>query len=536
MVLPKFDYLWQYVEYWAEVDPDFPSLRFGNKTISAAEFNQTVRHLAQTFIEHGVKKGDRIVTILPSCPEYVFTYLAANRIGAIVAPLDVRFREAEYRRFIGHVEPKIVILKSAVPGNDIARTIQALSMAFDPGIRYFIVGENDLGTPFESLLARHFQTDQALAARQALLNPEDGALIIFTGGTTGVPKAALLPHRHISSASYLESEFIIKCLGEKGVSGRIKMTQNLPPSHVGGTIEILSTCIIGGWEQILQEDWHPYTVLETIQTERLALIGGVPTMYAILLSLPDLDRFDLSSLQLAITSGEKVSLELLQGIRAKICGAIANGYGSTETGPETTFTDPSDPIELLADGYVGKPLPGQELKIVDENDHELPAGKPGEILTRGSCSFIEYYKMPDETKAMFTPDGWCRSGDLGYLTEDGGLYIQGRIKQIIRVGSYTVLPTEIEEVVIQHPKVALAAVIGMPDKILGEVVWLVVSPQAGQTVSESELIELCRSKLADFKVPKKVIVQASLPMTRIGKVDRLVVRKEVMVKSSRPPL
>lgn len=528
MEVPQLDFLWQYVEYWASVDPDFPAVRFGERTITAMELDATIQRCAKAFVDIGIQKGDQILTILPSCPEYAVIMVAAQRMGAIVVPMDVRYRAADYRQFLGYVDPKLLILTERFEDYSIAEIMKELGSDLASDVPLFVVGPCTIGVSFDTLLAEAVDSDVNLAVVQSHVAPDDGALIIFTGGTTGMPKAALLSHRNIARASFLEHARIARSLAEQGVSGRSKLLQNLPPSHVGGSVEIMGTGLVGGWEMIMQEQWHPYAVLKTIQEERLCLIGGVPTMYAILLSLPDLASYDRSSLKVAITSGERVTLELLQGMREHLCQAILNAYGSTEFGPEVTFTELSDPIEKLADGYVGKPLPGQELLIVDEDGNPLPPGHIGELLVRGDCTIQGYFNMPEEDRATFLAGGWCKSGDLGYLTEDGGLYLKGRLKHIIRFGSYTVLPTEIEQVVQEHPSVALVAAIGVPHAIYGEVIWLVVVPQAGETILEDELIGLCAQQLADFKVPKRVIVQEALPMTRIGKVDRPVLRSQIL--------
>jgi acyl-CoA synthetase (AMP-forming)/AMP-acid ligase II len=526
--IPKLDYLWQYVQHWASVDPDFPFIRFKWKKYSAKQFADTINHLAEAFLNQGVKKGDTIVTILPMIMEYVLVYLAANSIGAMCVPMDVRFRPADYRRFIPHVNPKLVFLIGKARGYDIANTIQELNSEFNPDIKYYMIGKDEFGSPFESLLEKKYGLSNELKQRRSELNPDEGALVIFTGGTTGVPKAAMLTHRNIAHSSYLEATYIHERGIPLGLKPRFKMINNFPPSHAGGSVEIMGTVLVGGCEIVLQEQWNPYNILRATRKWKLQLIGGVPTMYAITLSLPDLDNFDLSSLILSIVSGEKLSKELLTGMRDKICPNILNAYGSTESGPEVTFTEIGDPIEELANGYIGHLLPEQEMKIVDENDKELPPGEIGEMLFRGTVTIPGYFNMPEENKATFTEDGWCRSGDLGYITEDGRIYIKGRKKFIIRVGSYTVLPSEVESVVIEHPKVTMAAAVGFPDKIYNEIVWLAVVPEAGEILDENELIELCKDQLADFKVPKKVIIMDELPLTRLAKVDRPTLLNQLM--------
>ena len=523
MPIPKLDYLWQYVDHWAALDVDFPAIRHGEQSISAGELGQTVDQLAQVFLHYGLKKGDRVVTILPSIPQYVLTFCAAAKIGAITVPLDVRYGPADLRRFISHAKPNMVVALSQSKGHDVAATLEELC----PDIPCLMVGPTEFGVSFEAALATRLDLDEALEAAKSALDPDDGTLVVFTGGTSGVPKAALLSHRNVVSTVYPEVSYVLQVLASQGVTGRIKTLAALPPSHAGGTVELIGTGIAGGMEMIMQDHWSPHAVLSVTQDARIPWMAGVPTMYAILLSLPDLGRYDLSSLKLAVISGEKVGLELLQGIKTKICDTLVNGYGSTEAGAEVTFTSPADDLAAIADGYVGKALPGQEIKIVDLDDAALPPGEQGEIHVRGPMTIKGYYNMPAENQAGFTPGGWCRTGDLGYLTEDGGLYIKGRKKHIIRVGSYTVLPTEVEEIAVQHPAVALAAAIGVPDKIYGQVVWLAVVPQAGSRVDKDEIIAHCKRALADFKAPNKVLVREDVPMTRLGKVDRIALQNQV---------
>ncbi len=530
MEVPRLDSYWQYVEYWSSVDPEFPALREDDRTVSSEEFQEITDQLAKAFISLGVKKGDRIVSILPCSIDYIFTLIAAGKIDAILVPMDVKFRIADLKRFLSHAKPKVIVSLSRAGDHDIVESLQALGPEFD-GIKKVLVGSSEFGTSFEDLLTMQLDLDKELKAAKLDQNKDDGALVIFTGGTTGVPKAALLSHENMALMSYIEMEYFERWLAPSGIPGRmerIKTIAALPPSHVGGTVEIMGTGILAGLEMIVMHDWSPTKILEVTQQEKIRWMGGVPTMYAILLSMPEIDKYDLSSLQLAVFSGEKVSAELIEGIKEKIAPCIINGYGSTEAGPEVTFTKPDDDPAKIAQGYVGMPLPTVKIKIVDDNDNELPQGQVGEVIVSGPLAIKSYFNQPEEDKAGFTPDGWVRTGDLGYLTEDGGLYIQGRKKQIIRVGSYTVLPTEVEEVAIKSPDVAMTAAIGVPDKIYGEIIWLFVTPEPGRKVDEKKIIELCKKELAKFKVPKKVIVRENIPTTRIGKADRKALRKEVL--------
>ncbi len=541
MEVPKLDLIWQYLDYWGEIDPDFPSIRFGKKTITAMELNEKTDQLAKVFLDMGVKKGDTVVTVLPTIPEFVFSFFAASKIGAITIPMDKEYKKADFNLLIPHSEPKVIVTKDKWQKNLIANNLQELSPEFGE-IKYIMVGKHEFGISFEDLMATEYPLDDKLKVAKTDQVTEDCTLVIWTGGTTGTPKAVELTHKIIIEMCLIESEYfldIIKQKDEITANKRTKALVNLPVSHIGGTVELIGTSIIGGFETILQASWSPWDSLKAIKEYDIRLIGGVPTMFKIYLSLPDLDKYEPKKyLKGIILSGEKVSLELLEGLRDRFCDNIVIGYGSTEAGAEVTFTKPGDDFKKISKGYVGKTLPGVEIIIVDEKGNRLPPGRVGEVLVKGVLTSKSYFKMPEENKAGFSPDGYCKTGDLGYLDEDGGLWISGRIKQIIRVGAYTVLPSEIEDIVIQHPKVAFAAVLGAPDEIKGEVVWLVIGPELGQEFTDADkeaVLEMCRKNLAKFKVPQKIIVYPldpnNLPITRIGKVDRVRLKKELIPES-----
>jgi len=524
MEIPQFDTYWQYVEYWSNVNPDFPSLRHHERTVTAGEFQDKTEQLAKAFIHLGVEKGDRIATILPQSIDYILVMVAANKVGAILVPLDVKFRVADLKRFIAHAEPKILISIPVAQEFNIVETFESFGEEFAL-MKKIWVETSEHGPSLDELLTMPLDLDEELKLAKHNQHLDDPMLIIFTGGTTGIPKAALLSHQNTTHMTYAELHHILLV---NGVSPRSPHPIFFPPSHIGGTVEIIGMGIVGGLEMIMMESWSPTGHLELVQNEKIEWLGGVPTMIAIILSLPNLGSYDLSSVKVCLLSGEKVSLELLEAVREKLCNTIVAGYGSTEAGAETNITSKDDDIAEIANGYVGKATPGVKIKICDDDENELPAGKIGEIIISGSFSIESYFRMPEEDKAGFTSDGWVKTGDLGYLTEDSRLYIQGRKKHIIRVGSYTVLPTEIEEVVIQLPEVAIAAAVGVPDKIYGEEIWLFIVPETGQVVDKEKIIALCKQELAKFKVPKRVFVKDSIPLTRIGKADRRTLRDEVL--------
>jgi len=538
MNIPKLEFFWQYIDYWADVDQEFPFLHYKKNIISAQELKEKTDQFAKVLLSLGVKKGDTVVTVLSTIPEFVITYLGACKIGAITIPMDKEYKKADFKLLIPHSNPKVIVTLDKWQKNRIANNLEELKEEFGP-IKYIVVGKHQIGTNFQEIMSKQLSLNDELIAAKENQDPEDCILVVWTGGTTGFPKAVELTHTNIIEMCYLEYEYLMenfKNLGVVDEDQRIYHLVNMPTSHVGGTVEMLGSGIIGGLKMIMHASWSPWEALKAMQRFNLSFMGGVPTMFKIFLSLPDLENYSPKKyLKLIFMSGEKCPIDLLKDIKKKICENIAVGYGSTEAGSEVTFTDPLDSIEKLASGYVGKPLTGMKIKIVDKKGNEVKSGNQGEILIKGPLTSKSYFRMPEEDKEGFTEDGFCKTGDLGYLDKDGGLYISGRIKEIIRVGAFTVLPSEIEDLAREHPKVAIAAALGAPDEIHGEVVWLVIGPELGMKFEESDKEELQRmfeKNLAKFKVPKKIIIYPldpnDLPITRIGKVDKLRLKKELI--------
>ncbi len=528
----KINYLWQYVTYWASVYPDLPAIHFKDRHFTWKEFDIKTDTLAKSFLHIGLKKGDIVATLLPASPEYLFTLIAADKIGAVICALDIKYKSADLKKFLSHLHPAVLISLRHQDSSDTETILHDIMNEFDiaPQVQYVTVGERGTGLSFEDLLVSGPTEDENLTHAKTDQNKNDDLLIVFTGGTTGTPKAAMLSKINVAGMAAAEVSIINRHLGYEDGPKRIKSIVSLTPSHVGGTVELMGMGITGGMEMFVNDTWSPVHIFETVEKENIEWIGGVPTMYAIMLITPQLKDYNLSSLKLAVLSGEKTETELLEQIQTRICPNLIIGYGSTEAGAEVTFTEPGDDIQKIVQGFVGHPLSGYSIRIVDREDHDLPEYEEGEVLVRSDFTIKKYFKMPDEDRQGFTHDGYCRTGDLGYLTKEGELFIKGRTKHIIRVGSYTVMPAEIEEVVTQDSSVGIAAAIGVPDKILGEVVWLIVSPASGSAIDPDHLINLCETQLAKFKVPKRIIIKDDLPVTHIGKINRALLQTEIIKK------
>ncbi|MDZ4679096.1 MAG: class I adenylate-forming enzyme family protein [Saprospiraceae bacterium] len=525
--IPRLNFLWAYLYHWAEATPDGIALHENGKSMTYAGLELRVNHLAGELLLLGLEKGDRVVTILPSVSEYLVIYLAVSQLGGIITPLDVRYKATDLERFLNQSAPKVVFAWAKTKDNPIWEHLARIE--HQNPVRFFFIGDAGFGDPYIHLMAGNGQPglDAAIRARRKELTEEDSNLIVFTGGTTGQPKGALLSHRNVVAMAYHEEAFLRKELRRAGFKGRISTLAALPPSHVGGTIECIGLGLLGGHELYFLEHWKPEVVLKLSAAAKIPWLGGVPTMYAMMLSLSGLEHYDRSGFYLALLSGERVTLELITGIQKRLCPRIINGYGSTEAGAELTFTLPEDAPEKLAEGYVGFPLPQVFIKILGTDNKVLSIGQTGEVVVKSDFTIRQYFRMPEEDKAGFTEDGFCRTGDLGYLTGEGALYLKGRKKQVIRVGSYTVMPTEVEELALQIPEVAIAAALGAPHAILGEEVWLFVVAHTGETLREEAILAFIKNSLADYKVPRRVVVRESIPVTRIGKADRNSLIKEM---------
>lgn len=531
---PELTYFWEYVKYWSEKNPIFPAVRHNDNIISGQELDSKSIQLAQALIHLGIEKGDRIVTVLPPIPEYVILMTAASQIGAILVPMDLRYRHTDFIRLIPTIEPKLIISVVKDAKVNFKEMLDQLQMEKPElqTVKYLFLDEDDSDSSYYNLFSTEYKLNKELENRKNDLDKHDDFLIIWTGGTTGFPKAAILTNNNVVRMCIIEDNILKSGLELRGETGRTKILVNLPVSHVGGSVELIGVGIVGGYEMLIHDRWSATRTLETIQIEKLSVCLAAPTMYRIMMAHKEFDSYDLSSMKLALISGEVVNQEYIDLMQAKFCNTIINGFGSTEMGPEVTFTHPDDDYSMIANGYVGKPLPGVKLRIADVDGNEIAIGKTGEVLVKGDLVCKGYFRNPKENSLGFTEDGWFKTGDLGKLDQKGGLWLQGRIKDVIRVGTYTVLPMEIEELVLQHFNLKLAAALSVPDDMLGEVVWLVITPQPNEEIVAEDVIALCEKELANYKVPKKVVFYeidpSNPPMTRIGKIDKNRLKKEIL--------
>ncbi len=491
------------------------ALQFGPTQLSYEELDRSVARLAGGLAGLGVEAGDRVALLLPNCPQFPLSYLAAVRLGATVVPINVLLTAREMQHILTDSRPRALITTSALPG--IAEHLAALGSAID----HIVLSGNspvDGTHSFEAMVQTAEHIDPASRAE-----PDDVAAIVYTSGTTGVPKGAMLSHHNLLCNSAACAEMI-------QVSEQDHFLCVLPLFHsFAATVCMILPLLIGATTTLMPR-FAAMDVLRTMAREGITVFAGVPAMYAVMLGVRSQEQFDLSHVRMCVSGGAPLPVAVLEGFTKRYAVTLLEGYGPTEASPVVSV-NPYDGVQKP--GSVGLPLPGVAVNIVDDDGAELPTGEVGEILVRGDNVMQGYYQRPDDT-AETVRDGWLYTGDMGRLDEDGYLYILGRKKDLIIVGGMNVYPGEVEAVLLEHPAVAEAAVVGASGSLRGEEVVAFVVLQEGCTATGQQLIELCGSALAKFKVPRHIAFVDQLPRSGTGKVLKSELRSMVAQRRARP--
>ncbi len=481
-----------------------PAIIFKATSISFDELKGNVFRLANALRGCGAGKSDKIAIYLPNCPEYAYSYLAVFCLGAVGVPLDFMLKTDELISCLSHSEAKILIAnqKDDVFFDEIRKAV--------PSLEKIIICQGKI----EGAVSYSEIFEKANADFTAVnIKESDPALIMYTSGTTGKPKGILLNYRHLEGSPKAMEHFV-------DLSERDVKICALPLSHIGGFIYI-QNCILFGITLVLMDRFNPFEFLKNVQEYKITCFHIVPPMYTALLTLKEIERFDLASLRWIVVFGAPSSPDMLRRFHQYCPNAkFLNGWGMTETCPPNTVTPMnSDKIES-----VGKPSPQCEIKIFDEHDKELPVGEVGEIVIRGWVVMDGYYKDPEGTAALMQ-NGWFHTGDLGRFDAEGFLFIVGRKKEMIKVGGQIVYAPEVEAALQKHELVAEAAVIGIPDKLRGEAVKAFVVLREKGSIGSDELKYFIKEHLAHFKIPQTIEIIENLPKNRTGKVDKESLKK-----------
>ena len=492
--------------------------QFGEKTaivcserrLSYAELDEASNKVANALLEMGVKKGDRVAMLLSNSVEFAVIYFGITRIGGIAVPLDIHYKFDELAALFDSSQPGVLIaeslyLKSLVPG---LPKFKSIGQVIEVGSSYAGQFPN-YGEIMATGLAQRVEVEP---------EPEDIAIISYTGGPAYHPRGAMLSHRSLVTEAIMSGD------GFQQTDKDIVMLFTLPMYHMFGLAAILLASICKGSTVVIV----PGTglsigaLMKAIERERGTIFMGVPYIYALAIDIAEKEgkKNDLSSLRLCVSGGAPLPIDIIHRFKQHYGFTLVNIWGQTEAVCHITCP-PADGTGKL--GSVGISLSGWEMKIVDDEGRELPLNQSGEIIVRGPI-MQGYYNNPQAT-ARVIKDGWLYTGDIGKVDEDGELFILGRKKEMIIAKGQNIYPSDIEDVLYTHPKVAEAAVMGIPDELRGEMVRAVISLKAGEVATEQEIKRFCLERIANYKVPKQVIFLDSLPKTATGKIRKEDLKK-----------
>ena len=467
---------------------------------------QKVKNIATHLIEMGVQKGDPVALLLNNSSEFLLAYYGILTAGAVVIPINPIYTQHEIQYILENSQSKI-----AIATNDLKAAFTQLHAKCFHLNQVVFVGEEpqeEWAVPFTQLV----EAPVGIHGDFPTLTEDDLSVILYTSGTTGRPKGAMLSHGNLGSNA-------LAIVEQMGIKKDVKAINVLPMFHVFGmTVGLNATISLGGTLVIVPR-FSPKEVVETIRDTKATLLPGVPTMYNFLLNYEEATREDLSSLTICMSGGAAMPVALLNNFEEKFGLVIYEGYGLSESSPFTHFSSEHRGRRI---GAIGRNVPGVTCKVVDEEDVELPRGQVGELAVQGPNVMKGYLNMPEET-AYTMRNGWLHTGDMAYIDEEGFAYIVDRKKDMVIVGGYNVYPREVEEVLYKHASIVEAAVTGVPDEAYGEIVCAYVVVR-DPFLTEETIIEYCKEHLAKYKVPRKVVFMEELPKNTTGKILRRVLR------------
>ncbi|MCW8193193.1 AMP-binding protein [Proteobacteria bacterium 005FR1] len=486
------------------------------------ELPERVMEVTRALIAEGVRKGDRIAVWAPNGIDWIILALGLQCAGAILVPLNTRMKGIETTDILDRSGTSLVFAQREFLGND----YPAMLAEHRTGRlqKVVVIGCGAARTREQSLndFLRQGEDVSTEAARNAASNlrAEDTADLLFTSGTTGRPKGVMYSHGQNMRMYHVYAD----ALGYR--AGDRYLIVN-PFFHSFGYKAGWLTCLTVGATILPEPVFDAERVFQRIVREKITLLPGPPTLYQTLLNHPQRDETDLSSLRMAVTGASTIPPVLIERVRSELGCNITTAYGLTECGGVATICDPNERAEVIA-GTSGKPIPGTELRIVDQQNRPVPQGETGEICLRGFHVMQGYFDDSDATAEAIDAAGWLHTGDLGSLDIEGNVRITGRLKDMFIVGGFNCYPAEIEAALLEHPAVAQAAVIGIPDERMGEVGCACLVLRPGRLLDEQEMIAWSRHRMANYKVPRRVLFYASFPVNATNKVDKLTLKKLVL--------
>ncbi|MDX1430122.1 MAG: AMP-binding protein, partial [Rhodothermales bacterium] len=472
---------------------EFDSLHFMGKSITNVEQNAYAGRLARVMLDRGVKPGDHVVLMMPNCPEVLASFQACWKIGAVPIPITPMLNAREVGYVIENSESKFALTVPVLAGR-----LREASERIEGFKGLLVVGEPKNVEGAVDISADIAQADPVTTLAQVA--SDDICMLLYTSGTTGHPKGVMLTHGNL-----MENGRAV-AVRATSVQPFMPTLHVLPLSHSFGVLMMNLGYILGSRSSLLTH-WDTESVFKTIEEHKVERFSIVPTMLTYMLNFPDREKFDVSTLMQVNTGGAALMNEIRMDFEREFDCVVKEGYGLSETSPTLTgYHDEDD----YRPGSVGNAIPGVEIAILDFDNNPVPLGEQGEICARGPNIMKGYWKLPEATDEAMA-GGWFHSGDIGYMDEDGYVYITDRKKDLIIKGGENISPREIEEGLQEHPAVAEAAVIGVKDPTYGENIVAVVSLKPGAEATEDELKEHAGKYVTKFKIPARVVFSTLLP-------------------------
>jgi len=500
-----------------------PAIEEGLEVIDYADLSDRVLDVARGLIQLGVQPGDPVAVWAPNCARWILTALGLQMAGAVLVPINTRMKASEARDIITRSGSRMLFSTGDFLGSDYPALI-AESCA--DWLDMTVVMSDRQGEPLANNLEWDAFIEQGKAisestarARASQLSAESLSDLMFTSGTTGKPKGVMGAH---GAALAAFAEFV-QVLGLR--PGDRYLIIN-PFFHAFGYKAGWLSCLLSGSTVLPHPVFDADEVLQRIEKDNVTVLPGPPTLYLSLLAHPELNDKDLSSLRVAVTGSSSVPPVLIERMRNELgFDVVTTAYGLTECGGFATICDPDDSAETIATTS-GKAIPGTEVAILDPDGKPLAANENGEICLRGFHVMQGYFQNPEATAEAIDEERWLHTGDIGSLDENGYLRITGRLKDMFIVGGFNCYPAEIEAALVEHPEVAQAAVIGVPDERMGEVGCAFIVKRHGSSLDEKELIKWSREQMANYKVPRQVRMVSMLPVNASNKVDKLALKRD----------
>ncbi|WP_018924367.1 class I adenylate-forming enzyme family protein [Salsuginibacillus kocurii] len=479
--------------------------------LSYEELLEQSNKVAQGMKDLGVTKGDKVGVCLPNWNETVIVFFASAMLGAVVVPFNTMYRSHEIEFILKDAEPKALYVSEQILENGNVETIAELVPSI-VSVRF----ENELMISFRELLQSN---DGKEVKKEVVDASKDLLCILYTSGTTGRPKGVMITHQSVSKCALAVVE-------EMQCTDKDVFLVPAPLFHIFGIACNLIAAVGAGARMVLMEKFKPRQALELIEQEQVTVQQGVPTMFLKEIEVDGFEQYNLSSLRTGMVGAAPISPEQMKKIRKKMNFHLCQSFGSSETSGGVTINKINDDeTEILE--TVGKPFQGIQLKIVDEQREKLPVGYTGEIAVNSFGNMKGYYKMPVKTAEILDNEGWYYTGDLGAIDERGNLRLVGRVKEMIVRGGFNIYPQEIEALLHKHDSISTAAVIGLPDETLGEVVCAVIQLRLGEKMTEAEVKDYVSAHLAVYKTPASIIFTDHLPMTASGKIQKGKLREQI---------